>query len=288
MTYVQIIFNGLFLGGFYLLLAQGLNLIFGVMGIVNLAHGAFAVLGGLTVFTLSEDAGINPLLALPIVMLLAAALGAVTQWLVIERIKGTPHQVELLTLMATFGLSYILINGANRYWGPDFKTLPYLQEAIEIGSLRFPRSLLVGVALAAVMTFVLSVWLNRTRSGKSLRATSQNPTGAGACGINPRKFRLIGFSVGAALAAAAGTLLVLIQPIAPQIATQFTIVAFVVVALGGLGNYTGAALGAVLLGVVQTLSGYQYGSVLQAAAPYILLILVMLFRPNGLLPQRTR
>lgn len=287
MTYVQVALNGLFLGGFYLLLAQGLNLIFGVMGIVNLAHGAFAIIGGLTVFSLS-DAGINPFLALPIVMVLAAAVGCATQFLVIERIGGTPHQKELLTLMATFGLTYILVNLANRYWGPDFKTLPYLQEAIKIGSLRFPAALLVGVVLAAVMTLGLSAWLGRTRSGKSLRATSQNATGAGACGINPRKFRLVGFSVGAALAAAAGTLLVLVQPIAPQLATQFTIIAFVVVALGGLGNYVGAALGAVLLGVVQTLAGYQFGSVLQVAAPYILLILVMLFRPNGLLPRRTR
>lgn len=286
-TYLQIILNGLFLGGFYLLLAQGLNLIFGVMGVVNLAHGSFAVVGGLAVYSLS-GAGVNPFLALPLVMIGAAVVGGLVQWLVIERIGGTRHQTELLTLMATFGLSYIVINLADKYWGPDFKNLPYLQEALTVGPLRFPRSLLVGVVLAAVMTLVLSFWLGRTRSGKSLRATSQNPVGAGACGINPRRFRLIGFSVGAALAASAGTLLVLIQPIAPQLATQFTIVAFVVVALGGLGNYAGAALGAVLLGVVQTLAGYQWGSVIQVAAPYILLILVMLLRPNGLLPERTR
>lgn len=287
MTYVQVIVNGLFLGGFYLLLAQGLNLIFGVMGIVNLAHGAFAVLGGLTVFSLS-GAGVNPFLALPIVMVLAAAVGCATQWLVIERIKGVGHQRELLTLMATFGLSYIMIDLANRFWGPDYKSLPFLQESINVGSLRFPASLLVGVLLAASMTIVLSAWLSRTRSGKGLRATSQSSMGAGACGINPRRFRMIGFSLGAALAAASGMLLVLVQPIAPQLSTQFTIVAFVVVALGGLGNYAGAALGAVLLGVVQTLSAYQLGSVYQAAAPYVLLILIMLLRPDGLLPKGNR
>jgi branched-chain amino acid transport system permease protein len=287
MTYVQILVNGLFLGGLYLLLAQGLNLVFGVMGIVNLAHGAFAVLGGLTVFSLA-GAGINPFLGLVVVMVGAAVLGALAQVLVIERIKGTGHQHELLTLMATFGLSYILVNAANRVWGPDYKNLPFLQDAITVGALRFPAALLVGVLLAALMSLALAVWLNRTRTGRSLRATSQNAVGSGAVGINTRLYRAIGFSLGSALAAAAGMLLVLIQPIAPQAATQYTIVAFVVVALGGLGNYAGAAVGAVLLGVVQTLGAYQLGSVFQACAPYVLLILIMLFSPNGLLPKRSR
>jgi branched-chain amino acid transport system permease protein len=284
MTYVQIILNGLFLGGFYLLLAQGLNLVFGVMGIVNLAHGAFAVLGGLGVHTLSSI-GVNPFLALPIVVIVGAAVGCLTQWLVIERVRGTGSQNELLTLMATFGLSYILVNVGQRVWGPDYRTLPFLQGSVNVGPLRFPQSLMVGVVLAAVLTIALSLWLGRTRSGKSLRATAQSNLGAGACGINPLRTRLMGFSLGAGLAAAAGMLLVLIHPIAPQSATEFTIVAFVVVALGGLGNYAGAAVGAVVLGVAQTLVGFQFGSVLQAATPYVLLILIMLFRPEGILPK---
>lgn len=287
MTYVQVVLNGILLGGFYLLMAQGLNLIFGVMGIVNLAHGAFIVLGGLGVYTL-WGMGVNPFLGLVVVMVAAALVGAVVQWLVIERIKGSGKQHELLTLMATFGVSYILINVGQKSWGSDFKTIPYLQSAVTVGPLRFPVALLAGVGLAAVMTAAIGAWLGWTRSGKSLRAQAQSALGAGACGVNPRKLRLIGFSVGAALAAAAGMLLVLTEPIAPQLATNFTIIAFVVVALGGLGNYAGAALGAVLVGVVQTVSGYQFGSVVQAAAPYLMLILIMLFRPQGLLPKRVR
>lgn len=287
MTYVQVVLNGILLGGFYLLMAQGLNLIFGVMGIVNLAHGAFIVLGGLGVYSL-WSAGVNPFLGLVVVMVAAALVGAVVQWLVIERITGSGKQRELLTLMATFGVSYILINVGQRAWGSDFKTIPYLQSAVTAGPLRFPVALLVGVGLAALMTSAIAAWLSWSRSGKSLRAQAQSPLGAGACGVNPRRLRLVGFSVGAALAAAAGMLLVLTQPIAPQLATNFTIIAFVVVALGGLGNYAGAALGALLVGVVQTVSGYQFGSVIQAAAPYLMLILIMLFRPQGLLPKRAR
>ena len=285
MTYIQVVLNGILLGGFYLLMAQGLNLVFGVMGIVNLAHGAFIVLGGLGVWTL-HNAGINPFLGLIIVTVAGAALGAVVQWLVIERIRGTAKQHELLTLMATFGLSYILINIGQQVWGSDFRTIPYLQSAVTVGPFRFSISLLIGVALAAIITLGIFVWLTRTKSGKSLRAQAQSPLGAGACGINPRRLRLIGFSVGAAVAAAAGMLLVMTQPIAPQAATNFTIIAFVVIALGGLGNYKGAVVGALLVGVVQTLAGYQLGAVIQAAAPYLMLILVMLFRPEGLLSKK--
>lgn len=287
MVYLQVLLNGVLLGGFYLLMAQGLNLIFGVMGIVNLAHGAFIVLGGLGVYSLDQR-GINPFLGLVIVMVAAAIVGAIVQWLVIERIKATGKQGELLSLMATFGLSYIAINIGQKEWGSDFKTIPYLQSAVHVGSLRFSVSLLVGVGLAAVMTAAIFGWLGHTRQGKSLVATSQNPLGAGTCGINPLRARLIGFSVGAALAAAAGMLLVLTQPIAPQLSTNYTIIAFVVIALGGIGNYAGAALGAVLVGAVQTLSGYQFGSVIQEAAPYLMLILIMLFRPNGLFARQGR
>lgn len=285
MTYVQVLLNGLLLGGFYLLMAQGLNLVFGVMGIVNIAHGAFIVFGGLGVWSLHR-VGVNPFLGLLVVAALGAALGALVQWAVIERVRGVGRQHELLTLLATFGLSYIMINIAQRYWGSDFRTIQFLQGAVEIGPLRFSSALLVGVALAAVITVAIAYWLSRTRSGTSLRAQAQSPLGAGACGINPRRLRLVGFSVGAAVAAAAGMLLVLTQPIAPQFATNFTIIAFVVVALGGLGNYRGAVAGALLVGVVQTIAGYQLGAVIQAAAPYTLLILVMLFRPAGLLAKK--
>lgn len=285
MTYVQVLLNGLLLGGFYLLMAQGLNLVFGVMGIVNIAHGAFIVLGGLGVWSL-HGAGLNPFLGLVVVTVLGAAVGALVQWAVIERVKGTGRQHELLTLLATFGLSYILINLGQQYWGSDFRTIQYLQGAVVLGPLRFSSALLVAVALAAAITSAIAFWLFRTRSGTSLRAQAQSPLGAGACGINPRRLRLVGFSVGAAVAAAAGMLLVLTQPVAPQFATNFTIIAFVVVALGGLGNYRGAVAGALLVGVVQTLADYQLGAVVQAAAPYTLLILVMLFRPAGLLSKK--
>ena len=289
MIYVQVALNGIFLGAFYLVMAQGLNLIFGVMRIVNFAHGAIIVLGGLTVFGLSVRLHLNPFLGLPIVAVLAFLLGIAFQGLVLERAKGSNrHQQELLTLMVTFGLSYIMINFGQHAWGSEFKSLPYLQEAIAVGQLHFSIALLVGFGLAALITGLLSVWLSATKMGKSLRATAQSTVGAASCGINPRRIRMIGFGLGSALAAAAGMLLVLTQPIAPQFANGFTVTAFVVVALGGLGNYPGAAVGALLVGLSQTFGGFMLNSTAQNATPYVLLILVMLLRPQGLLPQRVR
>jgi branched-chain amino acid transport system permease protein len=289
MIYIQIALNGVFLGAFYLLMAQGLNLIFGVMRIVNFAHGAMMVLSGLTVYSLSVGLGINPFVSLPVVVVGAFFIGIAVQWLIIERARGrNAQQHELLTLMITFGLSYILVNFGQRVWGSEFKSLPYLQSALTVGELHFSTALLVGFALAAAITALLSWWLASTKMGKSLRATAQSPVGAASCGVNPRQIRMIGFGVGSALAAAAGMLLVLTQPIAPQFANSLTIIAFVVVALGGLGNYTGAAVGALLVGLVQTFGGYQLGTIAQNIAPYALLILIMLFRPAGLLPRRFR
>lgn len=289
MIYVQVALNGIFLGAFYLVMALGLNLIFGVMRIVNFAHGAIIVLSGLTVFSLAVGAKINPFLALPVVVVAAFVLGVGVQWLIIERARGANrHQHELLTLMVTFGLSYIMINFGQRIWGSEFKSLPYLQSSVAVGDLHFSVALLAGFAMAALITVLLSAWLTATRLGKSLRATAQSTVGAASCGINPGRIRMIGFGLGSALAAAAGMLLVLTQSIAPQFANNFTVTAFVVVALGGLGNYPGAAVGALLVGLCQTFGGFQLGTVAQNATPYVLLILVMLLRPQGLLPQRTR
>jgi branched-chain amino acid transport system permease protein len=191
-----------------------------------------------------------------------------------------------LTLTATFGLSYILINIAQQSYGADVASVPYLSHSLTIGSLRFPESLLVGFAMAVAITVLLSIWLTATRAGVALRATAQNTAGAQICGINAVRVRLLGFGLSAALAAAAGTLLVIVQPISPQGGTSLTLLAFVVIALGGLGNYQGAAVGALVVGVGQTYAGYEFGSIAQAAVPYVLLLLIMLTRPEGLLKQK--
>jgi branched-chain amino acid transport system permease protein len=286
---LQLAINGLLLGGLYLLMAQGMNLVFGVMRILNLAHGVIIVACGLVVFRLHEDYGLNPLVAILIVAPAAFVAGMLIQRLLIEQIRATGLQFELLSLMLTYGLAYILINAGIRIFGAEYLSVPYLQSSLDIGRITINESLLVSSIVAVLLSAALYVWLTFMSSGKRLRATSQSSIGAVSCGIDTRRVRMIAFGLGGALAAAAGALLIVVRPLVPQISGDFTVIAFVVVALGGLGDYVGAAVGAVLLGLVESYGGYYMGASWQAALPYIFLLLVMLVRPQGLqLGQRLR
>lgn len=291
MTEVQVAINGILLGGLYLLMAQGLNLIFGVMRVVNFAHGIFIGISGLIVYSVFSDLGLNPFWGLPIVFILMFAFGVLVQRLLLERVRGEGTQRELLTLLVTFGLSYILINLGQAHWGSNPISVPYLQGAIQIGSLRFVTALVIAFFLAVLFSVVLYWWLGATRSGKSIRATSQTQIGAEACGIDTRRQRTIAFGLGSALASAAGMLLILTQPIAPETASDLTIISFVVIALGGLGNYLGASVGALIVGLAQEFASFHLNTTLGEAVPYVFLILIMLLRPQGLpslLPGRAK
>jgi len=288
MIVVQLAVNGLLLGGLYLLMAQGLNLVFGVMKIVNLAHGVFIVVAGLIVYRLYDAYDINPLLSAVAVAPAFFVLGALLQRLLIERITAVGIQGELLSLMLTYGLSYIFINVALRVFGAQYLSLPYLQSSLRIGSVTINESLLVASAVAVLLSAALFVWLTYTASGKQIRATSQSRIGAVSCGIDTRRVRMLSFATGSALAAAAGTLLVVVRPVAPQRATEFMVLSFVVITLGGLGNYPGAALGALLLGSAQTFGGYYFGPTVESALPFIAMLLIMLIRPQGLQPRIAR
>lgn len=282
MVLLQLVINGVLLGGLYLLMAQGLNIVFGVMRVVNFAHGIFIVAAGLIVVSLFR-AGINPFVGIPMTFVALGAIGALTQRFLLDRITSTGIEYELTTLLVTFGLGYILANAAQEIWGTIDLSVPYLQGSITIGSLRLASALVVGCALALAFAAGLYWWLNRTRSGQSLRATAQSAAGAEICGIDTRRTKMIAFILGAGSAGVAGSLLVLSQPVAPQNAEQYTILSFVVIALGGLGDYLGAAIGALIMGLAQTLTAYYLSSVYAAAVPPFLLVIVMLLRPGGLL-----
>jgi branched-chain amino acid transport system permease protein len=288
MIIVQLAINGLLLGGLYLLMAQGLNLVFGVMKIVNFAHGALIVVAGLVVYRLNDAYGLNPLLGVVIVAPAFFVVGALLHRLLFERIRAVGAEAELLSLMLTFGLSYILINIALRVFGAQYLSLPYLQSSLRVASLTIDESLLVASGLAVLLAAALYVWLTYMPSGKQLRATSQSQIGAVSCGIDTRRVRMLAFAAGSALAAAAGALLVVVRPVAPQSGSEYTVLSFVVVALGGLGNYLGAAVGALLLGWAQSFGGYYLGPKLESVLPFAVMLLIMLLRPQGLQPKVAR
>ena len=282
MLLLQLLVNGILLGGTYLLLAQGLNLIFGVMGVVNLAHGAIITLAGLFTFWFATTTGHSPLLVLPLAFLVMLGVGLVLQRVLIEPTVAAGRKAELLSLMVTFGLSYVLVEGGLDIFGSQYVSLPNLQTTWSIGGLTVNEALVASGLLGAMISGVLQIWLQRTPSGKALLATSQNQIGALSCGIDVRRVRAAAFAIGSALAAASGVLVILVIPLAASTADTLTILAFVIVALGGLGDYQGAALAALLLGVVQSFVGYYLGGDAETVVPYLLLIIFMIVRPQGL------
>lgn len=282
MLLLQLLVNGILLGGTYLLLAQGLNLIFGVMGVVNLAHGAIITLAGLFTFWFATTTGHSPLLVLPLAFLVMLGVGLVLQRVLIEPTVAAGRKAELLSLMVTFGLSYVLVEGGLDIFGSQYVSLPNLQTTWSIGGLTVNEALVASGLLGAMISGVLQIWLQRTPSGKALLATSQNQIGALSCGIDVRRVRAAAFAIGSALAAASGVLIILVIPLAASTADTLTILAFVIVALGGLGDYQGAALAALLLGVVQSFVGYYLGGDAETVVPYLLLIIFMIVRPQGL------
>ena len=282
MLIIQLVVNGLLLAGLYVLMAQSLNLIFGVMRIVNFAQGTMIAVAGLFTVWFATHFGFNPFFALPIVFLAMFSIGAIVERFVLRRIKLRGVQGELMTLLVTFGISYLLINFALKAFGSQFVSLPYLQSSWEVGGIEFAKSLVIAGVLGALLSAALFYWLNRTASGMAMLATSQSRIGAGTCGINAGRMGTLAFALGSGLAAMAGVLLVLVTPLGPNSGGDLTILCFVVIAIGGLGDYVGAVFGALLLGLSQSVLGFYLGGNVQSLIPYILLILIMLFVPKGL------
>ncbi len=281
MLALQLLVNGVLLGGLYVLVAQSLNLIFGVMGVVNLAHGAVIALAGLFTYWFTAHTGASPLLVLPIAAVAGGLMGALGQRLLVEPVmRHGGARSELLSLLVTFGLSYVLIELALQLFGADFVSVPVLQSSWQLGSLAFGKALVVAGVFALVMSALLYAWLNHSMSGKTLLAASQSPTGAISCGIDVALVRMTAFGIGVGLAAAAGVLVIVIQPVAPQTASDLTLLAFVIIALGGLGDYLGVAVAAVLLGIAQSVAGYYLGGNAEYILPYVLLLVVMVARPG--------
>jgi branched-chain amino acid transport system permease protein len=282
MIALQILVNGILLGGTYILIAQSLNLIFGVMKVVNLAHGSFIVMAGLFTFWASTNYGVSPLVSLPIVFVAGFVIGGLLQPLLIEPLMGQGRRAELLSLMVTFGLDYVLVQIALQLFGADYVSLPYMQTTWHLGGLTFSKALVVAGLFAAAITLLLYFGLNYTFIGKSLLAAAQSTTGALSCGINVRRVRLVAFALGVALASAAGALLIMVLPMAAEWADNLTILAFVIIALGGLGEYKGVTIAALLLGISQSVVGYLFGGDVESVLPFVLLIAIMLLRPQGL------
>ena len=262
--------RGLFIGSLYALMASGLSLIFGVMRVINVAHGDFLMLGGYVAFFTWSWTQLNPIATLLVGMPLMFLFGMLIQRLLIERVIGRP---QLSSLMLTFGISVVLWNVTQALFSPDPRGIPYLFEPIEIFGKYFAKNSLVIFGTSSAIALLLFLFM---------RAVSQNYEMAQVCGIDARKIRMLSFGLGSALAAAAGAFVPIHFSLFPGVGQEYILKAFAVVVLGGLGSLPGAFVGGLLLGMVESLITFYLNVHLAYLMFYATIVLVLLVRPGGL------
>jgi branched-chain amino acid transport system permease protein len=279
---LQILFWGIYAGCIYILLATGLNLIFGVMKVVNFAHGEFLMIGAYITVTIFFLTGFNPYLIILLSMLALIGIGAVVERLCFRPILGTS---KLNEIFLSIGLIYIFQNGAAMIWGDEWQSIksPYQGIAVPIGSLNLPLDYVIIMIVTAAILVALYLFLKKTRTGREMRATSQNRKGAMLVGINVERMDILSFGIGCALAAAAGTLWVVSgQVFNPYMGSIPAVKAFAIIILGGLGSIPGAIIGGLIYGIAENGAAYFLGGVWKDAISFIILIIVLIVRPTGL------
>jgi branched-chain amino acid transport system permease protein len=279
---LQVLFWGLYAGCIYILLATGLNLIFGVMKIVNFAHGEFLMIGAYITATIFFITGINPYAIILLSMLALIAIGAVVERLCFRPILGTG---KLNEIFLSIGLIYIIQNGAAIIWGDGWQSIksPYQEISVPVGPLNIPIDYIIIMVVTTAILCGLYLFLKRTRTGREMRATSQNRKGAMLVGINVERIDILSFGIGCAIAAAAGTLWVVSgQVFNPYMGSIPAIKAFAIIILGGLGSIPGAIIGGLLYGIAENGAAYYFGGIWKDAISFIILIIVLVIRPTGL------
>jgi branched-chain amino acid transport system permease protein len=279
----QVVISGVLSGALYAMVALGLALIFGVMRVINIAHGALLMLGAYVTFFLYSEAGINPFLTVPIAMATLFVVGVLLQRSLVSRVVDAP---ELSSLLLTFGISIGLVNAAQNVFSSDLRAVEYLTGSWLVGGLALSKPRAIAFLFAAIVTALAFLFLKTTRLGKAIRATSQSREVAMVCGIDVARIHLVTFGLASALAAGGGALLAVIVAIQPEMGGVWTFKSFLVIVLGGAGNYPGALLGGLLLGLVEQLASLFLTTQLSEVVAYVLLVLVLLVRPTGLLGGR--
>ena len=284
MLAVQLLVNGLVVGGLLGLVGLGLALIFGVMRVVNFAHGEFITLGAYVTWLLAGVLGLSPLLGIPLAFVLAGAVGWLVQAGLISRLAGRP---PLDALMVTYALSVIGLGLFSMGFGGDFRSYA----GGPSGELRLAgvsvglRSLTVLVACLALAGGVMAL-LRSAKVGLALRALAQNRDAAAACGIDVRRAERVAFALAVGLAAAAGSLVSLIGTTTPTVGHDWVLDGFVVVVIGGMGSIAGSMIAAGAIGMVQSVFGYVLDDSWARIIVYALLYMTLLLRPQGLLGRR--
>ena len=278
---VQLLIQGILMGGIYGLIALGLSLIFGVMGVINFAHGPMMVIGMYISYWIFVLLGIDPYVSLLLVAAAIFVLGYAIQFTVVNRILDYPEAMQVLPLVA---MGLVLENTALVLWGPDHRSPDTALSlmTIWIGNAVIDVSRLVAFGLSAVITVLIVLFLKKSHMGKCIRAAADNRTGSILVGINVDRINNLSFGLGAATTGAAGALLLPLMPLSPHLGHDFTLTAFIVVILGGLGSLLGAMVGGLVLGVAESMSTLFLPATLKQVVSFAILVVIMLIRPQGI------
>lgn len=282
MTLVQVVVSGLLLGAVYALFSSGLTLIWGMMNVVNFAHGDFVMLGMYTAVMVWTALGGGPWASVPAAAMLIGTLGIASYFLLVRHIMRGPMLAQIL---GTFGLALFLRYGALWAFGANFKTLPddLVGHSFILAGIRFEGSRVLAGAVGLIVTILLHLLLTRTSVGSRMLAVSEDATAAQLMGIRPQRMQALAWGMAGAATGIAGALIATFFYTSPTVGETLAIVAFVTVALGGFGSVMGALVAGLLIGVVESLSAYLIGPVYKDVIVYILFVLVLWFRPQGLM-----
>jgi len=285
MLTLQVLINGILLGGLYGIMAIGMSLIWGVMNIVNVAHGALIMLGAYLAFWLFTLFGWDPFLSLPVTILALFGYGYLLQRLLLNLVVRAQL---FLTLLLTFGIEVVMVNLARIFWSSDLRqvTPAYAGANFSVGGLTIPYVRLGVFVTTIVLSLLFLLLLERSRLGRAIRATAEELRAARLTGIPVGHIYAVTFGLGSALAGAAGALWGVLFPITPVMGGPLTLKSFVVAVLGGLGTMLGPIVGGLVLGLAESFSSTFLGPTYPNAISFGLLVLVLIFRPSGLLGRR--
>ena len=284
--FLQVMVWGLYAGCIYILLATGLNLIFGVMKVVNFAHGQLLMIGAYVTFSFFVLTGFNPYVLLAASIPILIVIGVSIERLCFRPILGTG---KLNEIFISIGLIYILENVAALIWTDEWKTIrsPFEEISITVGNMKIPIDYLIIIVTTVLILVGLYIFLKKSRLGLAVRATSQNRKAAMLVGINVERMDMLSFGIGAGLAGAAGTLWVVSgQVFNPYMGSVPAVKAFAIVIIGGLGSIPGAIIGGLILGIAENFTVLTIGGAWKDAVAFLILIIVLIIKPNGLFGEK--
>lgn len=281
---IQATIDGLLTGALYALIAIGLAMIWGIVEIINFAHGEFLMIASFLSYFLYTYLGIDPIASIPLAFATSFALGFLVQKFIINRILDAPF---LSQVFATFALLLILRNGFFVAMGPDVRAIYtwYSEYVIDLYGIRIGLVKVIAVVIVVISVILLHLFLTRTFLGTAMRGLSQDKTAAQLIGVNIKNVYSLAFGIGAGLAGISGALLASFYYIYPEMGVPFTLIAFIAVVLGGFGNILGPALGAIIIGLVQNLGALIVSPSMKDILVYLVFLFILLIKPTGIISR---